>query len=148
MKISTPFRGILLAFAALSMATAQSGLTTIQDNLFKADGTRFTGTLTIQWKTFDAVNVGTVIQQSKTVTVVNGNLQVQLAPNAGAQSPANVYVVQYQSDGSQQFTETWSVPANAQPLTVASVRTGTLTRREGSRPRAIRRRFLNRQWWG
>jgi hypothetical protein len=114
------------------MAFAQTGLTTIQDTLFKADGTRFTGTLNIQWSTFDATNVGTIVQQSKSVAVSNGNLQIQLAPNATAPAPANVYTVRYQSDGNQQFTETWTVPSSAQPLTVAQVRTGMLIGSGGS----------------
>ncbi len=109
------------------LAVAQTNLSTIQDTLFKADGTRFTGTLTIQWSTFDVNNVGTVVQQSRSVPVVNGNLLVQLVPNAAAAAPANVYVVHYQSDGSQQFTETWTVPVSAQAMTVAQVRTGTLS---------------------
>jgi hypothetical protein len=127
LKHIAPLRGILLAAAALTgLASAQTGLTTIQDTLYKADGTRFRGTLIIQWSTFDATNIGTIVQQSKSVQVVNGNLEVQLVPNAGVQAPANVYTVHYQSDASQQFTETWSVPASAVPLTVAEVRTGML----------------------
>jgi hypothetical protein len=39
--------------------------------------------------------------------------------------------VHYQSDGSQQFIETWSVPASATPVTVAEVRTGTLVSGSG-----------------
>ena len=128
----TPLSGILLAATVFTgQAFAQSGLTTIQDTLFKADGTRFSGTLTIQWSTFDATNIGTIVQQSKSVDVLNGNLQVQLVPNAGAQAPANIYTVHYQSDGSQQFIETWSVPTSATPVTVAEVRTGTLVSGSG-----------------
>jgi hypothetical protein len=123
----TPLSGILLAATVFTgQAFAQTGLTTIQDTLFKADGTRFSGTLTIQWSTFDATNIGTIVQQSKSVDVLNGNLQVQLVPNTGAQAPANIYTVHYQSDGNQQFIETWSVPSSATPVTVAEVRTGTL----------------------
>jgi hypothetical protein len=114
------------------MAFAQSGLTTIQDTLFKADGTRFNGTLTIQWSTFDASNIGTIVQQSRSVAVSNGNLQVQLVPNVTAAAPANVYTVHYQSDGNQQFTETWTVPSSATALTVASVRVGMVTASGGS----------------
>jgi hypothetical protein len=109
------------------LAWSQTGLTTIQDTLFKADGTRFSGTLTIQWSTFDAINVGTVVQQSKNVQVTNGNLFVQLVPNAGALPPANIYTVQYQSGGSQQFSESWTVGVSATPLTVSEVRVGTLS---------------------
>ena len=122
----TSFAGLLCGLLLAHAAFAQSSLTTIQDTLFKADGTRFTGTIRIHWNTFDANNIGTVIQQSRAVQVTNGNLQVQLAPNAGAQAPANTYTVQYQSDGLEQFTETWSVPSSVAPLKVADVRTGTL----------------------
>ncbi len=115
--------GLLLAHAAF----AQSNLSTIQDTLFKADGTRFTGTITIRWSTFDATNIGTIVQQSKAVSVSNGNLMVQLAPNAAAQAPANAYTVLYQSDGLEQFTETWSVPSTTVPLKVADVRTAAVS---------------------
>jgi len=126
--MTTPRCGILITAAALcGFAFAQTGLTTIQDTLFKADGTRFNGTLTIRWNTFDSANIGTIVQQSRSVSVVNGNLQVSLAPNAAASAPANVYTVHYQSDGAHQFTETWTVPSSAQALTVSSVRTGTLS---------------------
>jgi hypothetical protein len=117
----------LCGLAWSQTAWGQTGLTTIQDTLFKADGTRFTGTLTIQWSTFDVTNVGTIVQQSRSVPVVNGNLQVQLAPNATAPSPANTYAVTYQSDGTQQFAETWTVPVSATALTVRDVRTGSGT---------------------
>ena len=117
---------MLLLAAFCGLAWGQSGLTTIQDTLFKADGTRFNGTLTIQWSTFDTTNPGTVVQQSTSVAVVNGNLQGSLVPNAAAQPPANVYTVQYQSDGREQFAETWTVPVSAVPLRVSVVRTGTL----------------------
>ena len=117
---------ILLSASFAGALAAQSPLSTIQDVLFKADGARFTGTLVIHWNTFDANNLGTVAQQSRTVSVLNGNLQVQLAPNATAQPPANLYTVAYQSDGREQFTELWAVPVASQPLTVPQVRVGTI----------------------
>lgn len=125
---------ILAACAFLVLATlanGQSVLTTIQDTLFSADGTRFNGTLTIQWSTFDTTNLGTVVQQSKTVPVVNGNLYVQLAANSTQPPPANTYTVTYQSDGNQQFTETWSVPSSATPLLVRNVRVSGATTTSG-----------------
>jgi hypothetical protein len=113
----------LVWIGAQSQAQGQTTLTTIQDTLFTADGTRFTGTLTIQWNTFDTSN-GTVVQQTKGVPIVNGNLLVQLTPNATATPPANYYTVSYQSDGKQQFTESWTVPTSSTPLTIRQVRTG------------------------
>jgi hypothetical protein len=118
---------MLLLAAFCGLAWGQTGLTTIQDTLFKADGTRFNGTLSIHWSTFDTTNPGTVVQQSTTAVVVNGNLQVRLVPNAAATPPANVYTVHYQSDGREQFGETWTVPVSTIPLQVSQIRTGTLS---------------------
>src|SRR6202012_5603732 len=75
----------------------------------------------------DATNIGTIVQQSKSVDVVNGNLLVQLAPDATAPPPANIYKVLYQSDGRSQFTETWVVPVSSKPLTVSAVRVTSQT---------------------
>jgi hypothetical protein len=122
---------LLAAFCGLAWSQT-TGLTTIQDTLFRADGTRFNGTLTINWVTFDATSFGTIVQQSRTVQVVNGNLQIQLVPNATATPPANIYTVNYQSQGYQQFTENWTVPASASPLTVRVVRTGNTTSGTGT----------------
>ena len=116
-------RKMLLLAAFCGLAWSQTGLTTIQDTLYKADGTRFNGTLTINWSTFDATNIGTIVQQSRTAQVVNGNLLVQLVPNATATPPAKVYTVNYQSDGNRQARAA-----------------------EAERP-GIRRRSLNRPSW-
>ncbi len=75
---------MLLLAAFCGLAWGQTGLTTIQDTLFKADGTLYNGSLTIQWSTFDTTNPGTIVQQSTTVAVINGNLFTLLAPNATA----------------------------------------------------------------
>ena len=124
---------VLTAIAAFcGIAIAQTGLTTIQDTLFKADGTRFSGSIAIHWNTFDPNSGGTIVQQSRTVRIVNGNLQVSLAPNAGAAAPANTYTVMYQSDGREQFSEAWTVPVTSAALRVADVRTGVIT--TGSSP--------------
>jgi hypothetical protein len=115
------FRSILAAgFLATSMF-AQPPLTTIQDVLYKADGTRFNGTLTISWSSFEAVDRSAIAQQTTTVTVVDGNLRVQLVPTTTA-TPTASYNVRYASDGKVQFTETWAVPSSAQPLRVRDVR--------------------------
>jgi len=116
---------IILVPVLCGIISGQSALTTIQDTLFDADGARYNGTLTIQWSTFDTTNPGTVVQQSETVQVVNGNLLVQLAANSTATPPANIYTVLYQSDGDQQYTEQWTVPVSTTPLKVSQVRIGT-----------------------
>ena len=110
----------LVLFA--SAVLAGPPLTTIQDVLYKADGTRFNGTLTISWSTFTAPDSSTILTQSTTVRVVDGNLRVELVPNTSSTS-ATTYVVTYNSDGRYQFQENWIVPGSAQRLHVSDVRT-------------------------
>jgi hypothetical protein len=119
------FRRLLLAGAVLVAAShAGPSLTTIQDVLYKADGTRFNGTLTISWSSFQAADNSAVVTQSTTIKVLDGNLRVQLIPVTTANPPAT-YTVTYNSDGRIQFKEIWSVPASASPLRVRDVRVAT-----------------------
>jgi hypothetical protein len=113
-----------LFFVSASVAAslwAAPPLTTIQDVLYKADGTRFNGSLTISWTSFEAIDRSVIAQQTTTVNVVNGSLQVQLVPTTTA-TPAAFYTVVYHSDGRIQFQETWAVPSSTQPLRVRDVR--------------------------
>jgi hypothetical protein len=114
--------GLLWLAAALAgCALAAPPLTTIQDVLYKADGTPFNGTLTIGWSSFQASDNSAIVTQSTTVKVVAGNLHVQLVPTTSG-TPAVYYTVTYNSDGRVQFQETWSVPSSAQPVRLRDVR--------------------------
>ena len=115
------FAGVL---AAAALCASPQPLTTIQDTLYKADGTRFNGSVTISWTTFEAIDHSQILQQTRTVTVVDGNLQIQLVPTTTA-TPVAFYTVVYNSDGRIQFTETWAVPSSVQPLHVRDVRIAT-----------------------
>ncbi len=99
--------------------------------LYKADGTRFNGTLTISWYSFLSADSSAVVTQSTTVKVLDGNLRVQLVPGAAA-TPPSAYSVLCNSDGRVQFRETWSVPASQQPLRVSQVRVTASTSAGGS----------------
>jgi hypothetical protein len=89
--------------------------------LYKADGTRFSGALTISWSSFQAADNSTIVTQTSTVRIVDGNLRVQLVPSSTG-TPAIVYQVTYNSDGRVQFNESWSVPVSATPLRLRDVR--------------------------
>ena len=80
--------------------------------------------LTIAWTTFEAIDHSQIMQQTATVTVVDGNLHVQLVPTTTA-TPAAMYTVTYNSDGRIQFQETWAVPSSVQALHVRDVRVVT-----------------------
>jgi hypothetical protein len=114
---TTLLAGALLGTPLLSAPP----LTTVQDVLYRADGTRFNGTLQINWNSFEASDTSNVTMQSLTVRVVEGGLHVQLVPNAGA-GPNAYYTVRYNSDGKVQFQETWAVPQSPTPLRVREVR--------------------------
>ncbi|HUB32809.1 MAG TPA: hypothetical protein VMA31_07265 [Bryobacteraceae bacterium] len=117
-------RSLLATVLLASAVSAEPALTTIQDVLYKADGTRFNGTLTISWHSFQSADSSAVVMQSTTVRVLDGNLRVQLVPGAAA-TPPSTYSVVYNSDGRVQFRETWSVPVSQQPLRVSQVRVAT-----------------------
>jgi hypothetical protein len=114
-------RSFLAAACLATSLFAAPPLTTIQDVLYKADGTRFNGALSIGWTSFEAIDRSAIAQQITTVTVVNGNLHVQLVPTTTA-TPSAFYTVVYNSDGLVQFQETWAVPSSAQPLRIRDVR--------------------------
>lgn len=113
-------RWMVLCVAA-GMAWAAPPLTTIQDVLYKADGTPFNGLLFIEWRGFESAEGSNIATQRLTVRVVNGQLRVQLTPTTTG-TPPTYYRVRYSSDGRVQFEETWAVPPSARPLRVRDVR--------------------------
>jgi hypothetical protein len=117
-------RSLMAAAVLAASALAAPPLTTIQDVLYKADGTKFNGILIISWNSFQAPDSSAVVTQSTTVRVVDGNLKVKLVPTTTS-TPAGYYSVTYNSDGKNQFKETWAVPAATGPLRVRDVRVTT-----------------------
>jgi hypothetical protein len=119
-------RSILAAALLASSALAAPPLTTIQDVLYKADGTRFNGTVTIAWSSFQSADQSAIATQNTTVKIVDGNLRVQLVPTTSS-TPAMFYTAKYDSDGRVQFEETWSVPSSEQPVRLRDVRVASAT---------------------
>ena len=116
----------MLLVGAAGTALAAPPLSSIQDILYKADGTRFSGTLTIQWKNFQAPDTTPIATQNVNVAIVDGVLRVKLVPTIGASPGAN-YQVTYQSAGKFLFTEIWAVPSSTQALRVRDVRVSSGT---------------------
>lgn len=117
----------LLAACGIGTAWGQPSLTTIQDVLYRADGTRFTGTMFIRYNSFLAGDTSNIATANLTLPIVNGSLRVQLVPTTTASAGAQ-YTVTYNSRGVNQFTEVWAVPPSTLSLRVRDVRvsTGTL----------------------
>lgn len=118
-------RFLITTMIVAAGAAAAPPLTTIQDVLYKADGTRFNGTLTIAWSSFQAPDNSSIVTQSTIVKVIDGNLRVQLVPTTASATAS--YAVTYNSDGRVQFQETWQVPTSGQPLHVRDVRVAVAT---------------------
>jgi len=123
-QLNRKLAGWALLLCSCAAAQTTPPLTTIQDTLYKADGTRFNGVAEITWPGFTASNGSNIAMHAVTEQIVNGLLKVKLVPTANAATPAD-YTVRYNSDGKVQFTETWNVPASATPLRVQDVRIAT-----------------------
>jgi len=100
---------------------AAPALTTIQDTLYKADGTRFNGVAYVEWKSFQASDNSAIAASSVVVPIVDGVLRVRLVPTSNASAGAH-YFVRYHSDGRVQFTETWNVVPSPTPVALAAIR--------------------------
>ena len=107
-------------------ALAQPALTTIQDILYRADGTRFSGTMFIRWNSFTAGDTSNIATAFLELPIVNGSLLVRLVPTTTAAAGAQ-YNVTYNSNGVNQFTEIWAVPPSSLTLRVRDVRISTGT---------------------
>jgi hypothetical protein len=114
-------RTFFVALLLIPAALAGPPLTTIQDVVYKADGTPFNGQLTISWNSFQAADHSAIATQMLTVKVLDGILRVKLVPNTTA-TPLVYYSVTYNSEGRVQFTETWAVPPSPQPVRLRDVR--------------------------
>jgi hypothetical protein len=114
---------IVIALLALASANASAAppLTRISDTLYKADGTPFTGTVTISWRSFVAANSTSIPTNSITVRINGGVLSLRLVPTVNAYGTA-YYMVRFNADGQVQFNQIWSVPATSAPVTLKDIR--------------------------
>ncbi len=99
----------------------EPALTTIDDALYKADGSPFEGTVMINWRGFEGPDTINVPTNSVTSQIRGGRLFVRLVPTSTAPHPA-YYSVRYITSGGSQFTELWSVPVSEIALRVRDVR--------------------------
>src|SRR5215470_11276595 len=114
-------RSAMLWLAAVGVAAAQPTLTQIQDILYRADGTRFNGTMFIDYSSFQGGDTSAIATAHLTLPIVNGVLKVALVPTTTASAGAQ-YNITYNSQGRNQFTEVWSVPPSSTVLKVRDVR--------------------------
>jgi trimeric autotransporter adhesin len=91
---------LLLALLAAVAVWAQAPpLTTVQDTVYRADGTPAQGTLLISWPAFTTAN-GQAVASGSTSTILGagGALSVALVANTNATPVNTLYTVVYQTD--------------------------------------------------
>ncbi len=111
---------LLLTLCFVQTGQSQPVLTNIQDVIYLADGSRFNGLAIIDWKSFQTQNGSQVGQNSKLVRIVDGILQVKLAPTTHNNS--TYYSVKYSSRGRILFSEIWTVSPSSATLKLSDVR--------------------------
>lgn len=129
LRLTTLARMGLLMTGGLMMsglARAQPALTTIEDTLYRADGSRFTGTLFITWSAFQAGDTSNIATANLTLPIVNGVLEVALVPTTTASAGAQ-YNVTFNQNGVNQFTQVWAVPPSSTILHIRDVLVSTGT---------------------
>ncbi|MEO5923612.1 MAG: hypothetical protein ABIR70_07275 [Bryobacteraceae bacterium] len=114
-------RVAVIITAVTGMAMAQPALTNIQDVLYRADGTRFSGTMQIAYQSFSGGDTSNIATANLTLQIVNGSLRTRLVPTTNASAGAQ-YNITYNAAGISQFTETWAVPPSTNILRVRDVR--------------------------
>lgn len=112
----------LLVMAAVSAQGSTPTMTTISDVLYRADGTPARGTLLISWPAFTTANGAPVAAGTMDVDLgLNGEVQIALAPNAGATPAGTYYKVVLKLEDGTTSTEYWVVPATS-PAQIAGIR--------------------------
>ncbi len=116
----------LAAFLLAVSMEAQPALTTIADTLYRADGSRFNGTLFITWDAFQGGDTSDIATANLTLPIVNGVLRVALVPTTTASAGAQ-YNLTYNQNGVNQFTQVWAVPPSSTVLRIRDVLVSTGT---------------------
>ena len=74
-------------------------MTTIQDTVYRADGSPAQGTLLISWPAFTTASGQAISAGTTSVNLgTGGTLSVALVPNSNATPPGTVFTVVYQLD--------------------------------------------------
>jgi hypothetical protein len=115
---------VMLLVALLSgwQAMAQVTTTTIQDTVYRADGTVAGGSVVVSWPTFTTSAGDVVAAGSTSATLgIGGVLTVALTPNAGATPTGSYYTAVLHLDDGTTSKQYWVVPVSATPVTLAAI---------------------------
>ncbi|HEX4173617.1 MAG TPA: hypothetical protein VHY82_14195, partial [Acetobacteraceae bacterium] len=103
-------------------AAAQVVTTSIQDTVYRADGTPAGGTVVLSWPTFTTAAGQAVAAGNASATIgPNGALSLALTPNAGATPTGSYYTAVLHLDDGTTSQQYWVVPVSATPVTLAAI---------------------------
>jgi hypothetical protein len=123
--------GTLTMSAAMPCALSQSApaapTTTVQDTVYRADGTPAGGTVLISWPAFVTATGINVAAGNTSVTLgAGGVLSVALVANNGSNPMGSYYTVIYQLNDGTTSREYWVVPVSASPVALSTIRSTVL----------------------
>jgi len=126
-------RGFLLVgllVAIVSSGLAQLATTTVQDTVYRADGTPAGGSVVVSWGSFTTANGAAVEAGTTTVAIgTGGALSIALAPNAGSTPMGSYYTAVFHLNDGTTMREYWAVPATmagSAPVRLAAISTQVL----------------------
>jgi trimeric autotransporter adhesin len=112
------------------VACAQVTTTTVQDTVYRADGTVAGGSVVISWSAFTTAAGRAVPTGTTSVTIgTGGSLTVALSPNAGATPMGSYYTAVFHLNDGSTSREYWVIPvtvAGGGPTTLSAIRNSVL----------------------
>lgn len=112
------------------VSAAQVGTTTVQDTIYRADGTPAGGTVLVNWTAFTTAGGSSVPAGSTSATIGSGGvLTIALAPNAGATPMGSYYTAVFHLNDGSTSREYWVIPAavpGAGPVKLNAIRNSVL----------------------
>ncbi len=121
-------RGVTLVTVVLAVlgiccgAAAQVATTTIQDTVYRADGTPASGAVVVSWPTFTTAAGQAVAAGNESATIgPNGALSLPLTANANATPTGTYYTAVLHLDDGTTSQQYWVVPVSATPVNLAAI---------------------------
>jgi hypothetical protein len=120
------WRLVLLVLAMMGkVAFAQVATTTVQDTVYRADGTVAGGTVLVSWGAFTTAAGQAVPAGTTSATIgAGGVVTLQLAPNAGATPMGTYYTAAFHLNDGTTSRQYWVVPVEpvgAAPVKLAAI---------------------------
>lgn len=133
---------ILIAVVAFwnagSAMAATPVKTTVQDTVYRADGSVASGTLLIAWPAFTSANGDAVAAGTMSVKIgASGGVSIALVPNTGS-NPASSYKVTLRASDGVVSEEYWTVPATG-TTTIGAIRSKVV-------PAVVAKQFVARDY--